>query len=184
MAIRIKLRYDDYVNWVAATPTPLLHKGEFGIVKNNDDTIVVYVGDSDEPKTWHQCPTISSGNVAQQYLKDLLDVELNTELSEHDILKYDGNKWVNFDLLSLFNIDSEGKIDVASQTFAEQILSTIQTLSECVESCCANTNSIVISNLEDIQNVSISPNVQNGDILTYLNGEWVNSNLINGGTFD
>jgi len=183
MAIRIKLRYDDYNTWATTTPTPLLHKGEFGIVKNSDESITVYVGDSDLPKIWHQCPTISSGNVAQQYLRDLLDVELNTELSENDILKYDGTKWVNFDLLSLFNIDSEGKIDVASQTFAEQILATVQTLSECVESCCANTNSIVVYNLEDLQNVTIT-NPANGNILTYEDGFWINSNSINGGTFN
>lgn len=182
MHTRIKLRFDDYENWISPTDPPKLERGEFGVVRYGDtDTtrIEVYVGDTEGGKVWNECPQISEGWSVPPYIKDLLDVQLNTNLQANDFLIFDGENWVNYDFLSHFTLDSNGNIDVATQTFAEQILETVQALSQCVEKCCTLT----INSLEDISNVNISTDVQNGDILTYFNGTWINSDSIDGGVF-
>lgn len=183
MHTRIKLRFDDYENWISPTNTPRLEKGEFGVVRYGDTDsttkIEVYVGDTEGGKPWNECPQITEGWTVPTNITDLLDVQLNTNLQTNDFLIFDGENWVNYDFLSNFTIDSDGKIDVATQTFAEQILQTIQSLSECVDKCC----SLSINSLEDIQNVNISTDVQNGDFLSYMDGIWTNSNSIDGGTF-
>jgi len=177
MAVRIRLRYDNYSNWVNQSIPPILELGEFGVIKYPDNRIIVHVGDSIGGKQWNLCPTIGD-----KYLNEILDVQLNTQLSENDILRYDGEKWVNYNLLSKFNIDSDGNIDVATQTFAEQILQTIQELSECVQSCCATTNNIIISNLNDLSDVNIQSPAA-GQILYYNGQHWTNSANIDSGNY-
>ena len=85
MAVRIRLRYDDKAVWESSNAT--LARGEFAVV-NDNGTISVYVGDSDELKLWSECPVISSSSE----VFDGLDF---TGLSQGDILYYDGTSWTN-----------------------------------------------------------------------------------------